>query len=119
MNGQHSSRAAVQGITRTGTHTITTEITKPHSPPRVITHQSGSPSSAPCMRPGNDSPTCRSPATPGHRPRRTSSRYSETVDHYTGTTGDIVDRVNAGAPGRTVLAHTHHQHATTAVDGDR
>ena len=43
----------------------------------------------------------------------------ETVDHYTGTTGDIVDRVNAGAPGRTVLAHTHHQHATTAVDGDR
>ena len=45
-----------------------------------------------------------------------------TVERYDGTAGDIFTRVNAGTPGRTVVAHpltTTNTAAAAAVDGER
>jgi len=46
---------------------------------------------------------------------------AEPVDHYDGTAGDIFTRVNAGPPGRTVIAQTltTSTGAGAAVDGQR
>jgi ribosomal protein S12 methylthiotransferase accessory factor YcaO len=48
--------------------------------------------------------------------------HGGTVERYDGTAGDIFTRVNAGAPGRTVIAHpltTATTSAAVAVDGER
>ena len=45
-----------------------------------------------------------------------------TVERYDGTAGDIFTQVNAGTPGRTVIAHpltTTNTAAAAAVDGER
>jgi hypothetical protein len=45
-----------------------------------------------------------------------------TVERYDGTAGDIFTRVNAGTPGRTVIAHpltTSNTAAAAAVAGER
>jgi hypothetical protein len=45
---------------------------------------------------------------------------AETVENYQGTAGDIFTRVNAGTPGRTVIAHPLTSTSTgAATDGQR
>ena len=48
--------------------------------------------------------------------------HAGTVERYDGTAGDIFTQVNAGTPGRTVIAHpltTTDDTAAAAVDGER
>ena len=48
--------------------------------------------------------------------------HAGTVERYDGTAGDIFTRVNAGTPGRAVIAHpltTTNTAAAAAVDGER